>query len=76
MRFKDQIEQEGYVKYQGAVAESVYQMFRCPHAHKGLWYVKEEAGVCQYQCVGCALQCATDDDTGFQRSFFPSPSGG
>lgn len=62
MRFREYIKKEGYVRYRGAVSETVYQYFRCEDSSRAVWYHKEDS----YQCVGCREQCETDSSEGFQ----------
>lgn len=62
MKFVEYVKKEGYVRYHGAVAETVYEYFGCPDSEKAVWYFKEGS----YQCCGCKEQCETDSSEGFQ----------
>jgi len=62
MRFLDYIHQQGYLRYHGTVAASVYAYFRCADPARSQWYFKPGS----YQCAGCKAQCETDSPEGFQ----------
>ena len=62
MKFIEYIRQQGYRRYRGAVAVSVYDYFDCPHPGKAVWYHKPGS----FQCTGCREQCETDSPEGFQ----------
>lgn len=62
MKFTEYIIKEGYVRYRGAVDDSVYEYFQCETPDKAKWFFKEGS----YQCAGCKEQCETDSSDGFQ----------
>lgn len=62
MKFKEEIKQQGYVRYRGAVDASVYEYFNCEWSWKAVWYLKKR----HYQCIGCKERCETSDPDGFQ----------
>lgn len=66
MKFVAYLQQQGYVRFTGAVDQRVYSYFNCSTPGKAKWYVKQSPA--SFQCAGCAEECETDDPDGFQLS--------
>jgi len=67
MRFLTFVQQQGYRRYTGTVAASVYDYFRCANPGRAQWFFKPGS----YQCAGCKAQCETDSPEGFQTFLTP-----